>query len=293
MKKLIKGFLMTGFAFAVFVVPSYAQDAKKAANAYRNTYYGEGAFTRLAEDDDLLTEEDWINNRSAVEEKYGGDFRWNKAMKFDADGDGALNRDEARAYRDAETQRIRTEWRERHPDDQKKYREFLKNHPNDVAFLKNHPGVARQILSNKEYLKDHPRVVKSLYSDKKWLSNHPDVAGEIFKQRKFLNNHPEFTKELYKNREWLNEHPSVAKEAYKNREFLNQHPEFRQDLKRHNEYLRNHPRATKRAYQKAKQRPEAAKKIYRTGKNHPRAGKWAAKHPKKAKKCLRDRRHQR
>jgi len=235
MKRMIKMQIITGLAVALCPLQATAGNVQTGVDAYNETYYGAGAFTRLAGDDGILTEEDWINNRSAIEARYGADFRWDRAMAFDEDGDGALSRSEAKNYRDVEAKRLKSEWRKRGD----------RLTAEDKKWLRNHPIVAETLAANSRYLETHPRVAKAIYSDRKWLNSHPEVA-----------------KKLYGNRRWLDNHPGVAKAAYHNRQVLNKHPQLRRDLKTHEAQLRKHPRAAKKGYKAAGNHPAKAKKVY-------------------------------
>jgi hypothetical protein len=277
MKKLVTIQIIIGLVLSLSIIQVSAQTVKDGANAYKDTYWGPNAFSRLAGDDGVLSEEDWKNNRSVIETKYGADFRWEKAMGFDANGDGVLSTSEAKAYRDAEAKRLRSEWKSK----------GNKLTADDKKWLKDHPIVAENLARNTSYLENHPEVAKAIYSDKKWLNNHPDVAKNIYGNKKFLNNHPKAANKLYDNRKWLNNHPDVAKVAYANKELLNKSPKLRKDLKNHEAYLRQHPKATKKGYKAAKKHPNKAKKTYKASKKHPNKTKRAAKNPKQAKKRAR------
>lgn len=252
MKRMIKMQIITGLAVALCPLQATAGNVQTGVDAYNETYYGAGAFTRLAGDDGILTEEDWINNRSAIEARYGADFRWDRAMAFDEDGDGALSRSEAKNYRDVEAKRLKSEWRKRGD----------RLTAEDKKWLRNHPIVAETLAANSRYLETHPRVAKAIYSDRKWLNSHPEVAKKLYGNRRWLDNHPEVAKNLYENRKWLNNHPGVAKAAYHNRQVLNKHPQLRRDLKTHEAQLRKHPRAAKKGYKAAGNHPAKAKKVY-------------------------------
>ncbi len=250
--------IMAGLLLALCPQRVRAGNVQSGVDAYNDVYYGVGAFTRLAGDDGILTEEDWINNRSAIEARYGADFRWDRAMAFDEDGDGALNRSEAGNYRDAEAKRLKSEWRKRGD----------RLTAEDRKWLKNHPIVAETLAGNSHYLETHPKVAKAIYSDRKWLNSHPEVAEKLYGNRKWLDAHPEVAEKLYENRKWLNNHPDVAKAAYNNRHFLNNHPQVRKDLKKHESVLRKHPKRAKKGYQQAKKHPRSTKKGYKAVKYH-------------------------
>ncbi|MBM4049547.1 MAG: hypothetical protein FJ279_31010, partial [Planctomycetes bacterium] len=55
---------------------------KKEKKAYEKhqSYYDVDKFNELAGDDGVITEEDWVNNRSAREGKFFGDKRWDEAL---------------------------------------------------------------------------------------------------------------------------------------------------------------------------------------------------------------------
>ncbi len=263
MKRILMTLILAGLLTVLCFQQVSAGNVQSGVDTYNETYYGAGAFTRLAGDDGLLTEDDWINNRSAIEAKYGADFRWDRAMAFDEDGDGALSRSEARNYRDAEAKRLKAEWRKRGD----------RLTAQDKRWLKNHPIVAETLAANSRYLEDHPRVAKAIYSDRKWLNSHPEVAKKLYGNRKWLDSHPEVAKNLYGNRKWLNNHPDVAKAAYNNRQFLNKHPQVRKDLKNHETQLRKHPRAAEKGYRKVKNHPVKSKQIYKASSNHRGSGR--------------------
>jgi hypothetical protein len=202
MKKLFIMQIIIGVVLSLSIIPANAQDIEDGVNAYKDAYYGPTSFSRLAGDDGVLSEEDWMNNRSAIETKYGADFRWKKAMGFDADGDGALSTTEARAYRNAEAKRLKSEWRAKGD----------KLTPEDKKWLKNHPIVVESLAQNHTYLENHPEVAKTIYSDRKWLNAHPEAAKKLYNNRKWLNNHPEASKKAYRA---AKKHPNKAKKIYK------------------------------------------------------------------------------
>ncbi len=288
-------------------------------------YYDKGKFDTLAGDDGLLTEEDWANNRTQREAQAFGDERWDRAVQFDADGDGALDLDEAKAYKQAEKRKLI------------EHKGELPYLYKDHQWLEEHPEVAKKLIANRQWLKEHPGVAQEVYGNREWLSQHPGVAKEVFKNREFLENHPDVAKKLYEKREWLNQHPEVAEEAYKHRKFLEEHPGINppgpiggpgaghhfkdrvEDVRDHREDVRDrredrrdrgalppperlspqdvkkayqeHPGAGKQLYRDAAQHPDAAKKVYRAAEKHPGAAKQlykdAQKHPDAARKVYR------
>ena len=80
-------------------------DGKRALAKY-NGYYDKGKFDSLAGEDGVMTKDDWEAGRNRAESWACGDRRWEEAVKFDADGDGALSLAEARAYKQAERRRL-------------------------------------------------------------------------------------------------------------------------------------------------------------------------------------------
>jgi len=86
-------------AFTVsFAGDSNKDKGKSALNQYDN-YYDKGRFDALAGDDGILTQDEWIAKRNSKEARAFGNMRWEEAMKFDADGDGALSPSEAKQYK--------------------------------------------------------------------------------------------------------------------------------------------------------------------------------------------------
>jgi len=80
-------------------------DSKRALAKY-NGYYDKGKFESLAGQDGVITRDDWEGGRNRAESWACGDRRWEEAIKFDTDGDGALSLVEARAYKQAERRRL-------------------------------------------------------------------------------------------------------------------------------------------------------------------------------------------
>ena len=188
MKKKFAMQIIAGLVLSLSIQQAGAQDIQDGVDAYKRTYYGPSAFSRLAGDDGVMTEADWINNRSAIETKYGADFRWEKAMAFDADGNGALSVSEAKAYRDAEAKRLRSEWRAKG---------------------------GKLTAEDKKWLNNHPEFAQELYSDRKWLNNHPDVAKTAYYNKELLNKHPQLRKDLKNHESHLRNHPKAPAKAYR------------------------------------------------------------------------------
>ena len=218
---------------------AFAQNGKEALERY-DQYYNKDKFNALAGDDGLITGDDWVNNRTKREAAEFGDFRWDKAIKFDADGDGALDIHEAAAYKQAEKQALIN------------HRKELPALYENQDWLKNHPAIAKKIVSNNEWLEKHPKVASSIYKNREWLNNHPEVAKEAYKDRKFLNNHPELSKDLYKHKEYLNNHPKAVRKTY------NKAREHSRAAKKVYNTGKNHPRAAKRAIR----HPKKTKRVY-------------------------------
>ncbi len=258
MKQLCITQILVGLFFFFSTLYASAENRQDGVERYNTTYYGSNAFFRLAGDDGIMTEADWINNRSAIETKYGADFRWDKAMAFDADGDGALSVAEARQYRDTEVTRLTSEWKKRGD----------RLTAEDKKWLKNHPAVAEKLAANSRYLEKHPKVAKAMYSDRKWLNSHPGVAEKMYGNRTWLNKHPEVANNLYENKKWLKNHPDVSQAAYKNKKLLNTHPQLSKDLKNHQTQLRKHPQKAKSGYKTAKGHPESSKKAYKAARKN-------------------------
>ncbi len=258
MKQLFITQILIGLFFIFSTLYASAETRKGGIEQYNDTYFGSNAFSRLAGDDGIMTEADWTNNRSAIETKYGADFRWDKAMAFDADGDGALSVVEAREYRNAEVTRLTLEWKKR----------GSRLTAEDKKWLKNHPVVAENLAANSRYLENHPKVAKAIYSDRKWLNSHPGVAEKMYGNRIWLNKHPEAAKNLYENKEWLKNHPVVSRAAYSNKKLLNTHPQLGKDLKNYQSQLNKHPQKATNSYKTAKGHPESSKKAYKAARKN-------------------------
>ncbi len=99
------------------ISPAFAQKGKKALDWY-NEYYNQDKFNSLAGEDGILTEEDWAENRTQKEAAAFGDFRWDKAINFDAKVAAAIDKNKAR--------------------------------------LNNHPQAAKKLYSNRKKLNNHP-----------------------------------------------------------------------------------------------------------------------------------------
>jgi len=211
----------------------FAAESRKALEWY-GQYYDKGKFNSLAGEDGILTEKDWKKNGTKKGPEEFGNFRRGRAIRFDTDGDGALDIHEAAAYRQAEKQALI------------KHRKGLPYLYENRDWLKNHPQIARKLVANNKWLEERPKIAESIYKNRKWLNNHPEVAKEVYKNRAFLNNHPEFAKVLYRHRQYLNEHLQRSKKAYQK--------------------AREHPYAAKRVYSVAKSHPKRARAAVR----HPR-----------------------
>ena len=171
---------------------------KKALGKY-DDYYDREKFDSLAGNDGVITQEDWQNNRTSKEAKFFGDARWDQAVKFDADGDGALDIDEAKAYKQAERQKL--------IDNKGKVKHAYENR----KWLENHPRIAAKLANNPEWLKKHPQVAKKLFGNKKWLAAHPKAAQAMRSNKQWVKNHPKIAKEIYNNKKFLAKHPGIAK----------------------------------------------------------------------------------
>ena len=216
MERTMKVLLAIAVVFLMAIAPAFAQQGKKALEWY-NGYYNKDKFNALAGEDGILTQKDWTENRTKKEAAAFGDFRWDKAIKFDANGDGALDIEEAAAYKQAERQALIEN------------KTALPRLYENQKWLKEHPDIAKKLMTNRKWLKEHPQVATAVYGNSAWLNKHPDVAKAVYANKEWLSQHPTVAKTLYSNREWLNNHPKVAKEAYKNRRFLKDHPEFSKD----------------------------------------------------------------
>jgi len=277
MKRAMKVSSAIAVVFLMAVSPALAQKGQKVLKWY-NKYYNKDKFNALAGADGILTQKDWTENRTKKEAAAFGNFRWDQAIRFDANGDGALDIEEAAAYKQAEKQALIEN------------KTVLPQLYENQKLLKKHPDIAKKLFNNRKWLKEHPKTATAVYGNSAWLNKHPDVAKAVDANKKWLSQHPTVAKTLYHNREWLNNHPKAAKEAYKNRKFLNDHPEFSKDAYKHRDSLSKHPEATKKAYRAAKDHPHAARKAYHAEKRHPQAAKKAMHHPGKARQRMQRRR---
>ncbi len=182
-EKATKVSLTIAMVYLMAISPAFAQKGKKAL-AWYNEYYNQDKFNSLAGEDGILTEEDWTKSRTQKEASAFGDFRWDKAINFDADGDGALDIEEAAAYKQAERQ----------------------------ALIENKTTLP-SLYENQKWLQDHPGITKKLSTNRKWLQDHPKVATAIDENKARLNKHPKAAKKLYSNRKKLNNHPQATTKA--------------------------------------------------------------------------------
>jgi len=138
---------------------------KKEQKVYEKhqSYYDVDKFNELAGDDGVITEADWVNNRTAREGKFFGDKRWDEALKFDANGDGALDQREAKAFKQAEERAMRTH-REGLEQRYKKWRSGdgdaeVAPAPDGAADAPA-DGVPNKVTGKKDLLDKHPAKVQ-------------------------------------------------------------------------------------------------------------------------------------
>lgn len=253
-----------------------------------DAYYDKDKFERLAGDDGTISQKDWEDNRVGKED-FGGDARWDNAIKnYDANGDGVLDLQEAKAAKQGQLQ------------------EAIE-HKDDVNWLKNHPHAAKTLAGHEEFLRDHPAVAQRLAEDKEWMAKHPETAGALYRNREFLKDHPQFTNESEK---FFTNHPEMRERAadrprafQKGVNAAERHPgeagKVYGDLKDHpragqkvGKYADKHPEAATKAYKagKAREGTGANKAAYKAGKNHPGAVQKGARNPGKARAAGRSRR---
>lgn len=182
-----------------------AEDTKgeKALAAY-DDYYDAEKFDKLAGDDGLITEEDWTANRTNKEGRAFGDRRWDEAAKFDADGDGALDIEEAKAYKQAERRRLI------------KKRKGLDNLYENKEWLKENPAIARKLARNRTWRERHPKLYKEVgdYYRSKDVREH---RKDVFDHRKDVRDHREDVRDRH--------------EDIRDRRDDRKHPEDRRNIK--------------------------------------------------------------
>ena len=202
----------------------YQNKGKKAIEKY-DDYYDREKFDSLAGNDGIITQEDWQNNRTSKEAKFFGNTRWEQAVKFDANGDGALDLDEAKAYKQAERQKL--------IDNKGKLKHAYENR----KWLENHPKIAKKLANNPKWLKKHPEVAKKLFGNKKWLAAHPKVAQAMHRNKQWVKNHPKIAKKIYNNRKFLAKHPGIARRVDRRQD---RRQDRRIDRRRSNRGVRDH-----------------------------------------------------
>ena len=194
-------------------------------------FYGKDKFYELAGEDGVISEEDWVKNRSKVEGLFTPQTRWQEALKYDADGDGMLDLNEAKAYKEAEKKYITKH--------EKAFRHLYENH----KWLMKHPEIVEKLAKNRDWLEKHPKVVKKLYENEQWLIKHPHIAKKLYQNREFLDKHPDIAKRAYKHRKLFKKYPGLTKKAYKHRKLLKKR-------KRKLKKTYQHPKKAKRLYKK-------------------------------------------
>jgi len=222
---------------AVNAPVSPAGNGSKAHERF-NQKYDKALFDKISENDGYISFKDFSENASA-RDTLGGRVTPEYLKKFDADGDGQLNLQEAKRARQDMWQRAA-----------KRGKEFKENHPNatwkDVRdrYRDNHggdnPGTSGIPVTQAAVAGQPQPVTVAAVSAPNGQPGDGD--GDPVRDRY------QALKE---------KHPRVAKRIANN--------------------AVEHPRAAKQVVKDAKAHPKARKTLYRDATNHPKAANWAAK----------------